>query len=161
MAAAAAAGLDPRPTPVDARALPDLLLRTWRTERVNRPKLGRPRPRDVASVLSSVKPALRSPIFLFGAARSGTTFLGECVGNLPEVSYHHEPVATKAAGRNVYEGTWGERRSRMFFRGVYSWLLRYQLEGGLRFCEKTPTNALLLPFLGRCLPGCPVRAHHP
>ena len=103
-------------------------------------------------VLSSVKPALREPIFLFGAARSGTTFLGECMGSLPEVSYHHEPVATKAAGRNVYEGTWSYRRSRMFFRGVYAWLLRYQLEGGLRFCEKTPTNAFLLPFLGRAFP---------
>ncbi len=152
MAAAAAAGLDPRPTPVDARTIPDLLIRTWRTERFNRRKVGRARPRDLGSVLSSVKPAIREPIFLFGAARSGTTFLGECVGNLPEVSYHHEPVATKAAGRNVYEGTWGERRSRLFFRSVYAWLMRYQLEGGLRFCEKTPTNAFLLPFLGRSFP---------
>ena len=152
MAAAAAAGLDPRPTPVDARTIPDLLIRTWRTERFNRRKIGRPRPLGVGSVLSSVKPALREPIFLFGAARSGTTFLGECVGDLPEVSYHHEPVATKAASRNVFEGTWGDRRSRMFFRSVYAWLLRYQLEGGLRFCEKTPTNAFLLPFLGRTFP---------
>ena len=152
MDAAVAAGLDTRPTPVDTRAIPDLLIRTWRTERFQRRKLGRPRPLGLGSVLSSLKPAIREPIFLFGAARSGTTFLGECVGNLPEVSYHHEPVATKAAGRNVYEGSWGERRSRMFFRSVYGGLLRYQLEGGLRFCEKTPTNAFLLPFLGRSFP---------
>jgi len=153
MAAAAAAGLDPRPTPVEWRTMVDLLQRTRKTERINRRKSGRPRPVGLGPVLSSIKPALRDPIFLFGAARSGTTFLGECVGRLPEISYHHEPVATKAAGRNVYDGTWGQRRSRMFFRGVYAWLLRYQLEGGLRFCEKTPTNAFLLPFLGRAFPS--------
>lgn len=153
MAAATNAGLDPRPTPVDAGGMFDLARRTLKTERINRRKLGRPRPRSPRAVVSSLKPALRDPIFLFGAARSGTTFLGECVGRLPEVSYHHEPVATKAAGRNVYEGTWGDRRSRLFFRTVYSWLLRYQLEGGLRFCEKTPTNAFLLPFLADAFPG--------
>lgn len=153
MAAATAAGLDPRPTPVDARGMFDLYRRTLKTERINRRKLGRPRSWSLGAVAASIKPALRDPIFLFGAARSGTTFLGECVGRLPEVSYHHEPVATKAAGRNVYEATWGERRSRLFFRTVYSWLLRYQLEGGLRFCEKTPTNAFLLPFLAETFPG--------
>ena len=152
MAAAEAAGVDPTPIPVRASTMAGLLLRTLKTERINRRKIGRRRRVGVGPVLSSLKPALRDPIFLFGAARSGTTFLGECVGMLPEVSYHHEPVATKAAGRNVYEGTWGYQKSRIFFRSIYAWLLRYELEGGLRFCEKTPTNAFLLPFLGRAFP---------
>ena len=52
----------------------------------------------------------------------------------------------------MYEGTWGYRRSRTFFRSVYAWLMRYQLEGDLRFCEKTPTNAFLLPFLCSAFP---------
>ena len=91
-------------------------------------------------------------MFVIGAARSGTTFLGDCVGHLPEISYHHEPPATKAAGRHVYEGLWSYRRSRFFFRSVYAWLLRVELDGDLRFCDKTPTNALLIPFLARAFP---------
>lgn len=145
-------GIDPTPVPVRASTLADLLRRTLKTERLNRRKLGRARRHGLRPILASIRPALHRPIFLFGAARSGTTFLGECLGMLPEVSYHHEPVATKAAGRNVYEGTWGYRRSRTFFRSVYAWLMRYQLEGDLRFCEKTPTNAFLLPFLSRVFP---------
>jgi LPS sulfotransferase NodH len=35
---------------------------------------------------------------------------------------------------------------------VYAWLLRSELDGHLRFCEKTPTNALLIPFLDRAFP---------
>ena len=77
---------------------------------------------------------------IVGAARSGTTFLGDCIGRLPEVTYHHEPPATKAAGRYVYQGLWGERRSREFFRLVYRWLVRVERDGDLRFAEKTPTN---------------------
>jgi hypothetical protein len=126
---------------------------TLRTERHSRRKLRRPRRLGVGPVLGSVLPHLREPIFLVGAPRSGTTFLGDCIGRLPDVSYHHEPAATKLAGRYVYDGSWSERRARVFFRTVYTWLLRYQLEGDLRFCEKTPTNAFLLPFLGRSFPG--------
>jgi hypothetical protein len=97
----------------------------------------------------SILPDLDRPLFLIGAARSGTTFLGDCVGRIPEISYHHEPPATKAAGRYVYDRLWSFRRSRWFYRSVYAWLLRVELDGGLRFCEKTPTNSLLLPFLDR------------
>jgi hypothetical protein len=152
MAAAAAAGIDPTPTPITLRTLPGLLERTWRTERINHGTLGRRRSFRPRRVAASVMPALRRPIFIVGAARSGTTFLGDAVGQLPEVSYHHEPVATKAAGRYVYDGSWGYRRSRMFFRTVYAWLLRYQVDGGLRLAEKTPTNAFLVSFLARAFP---------
>lgn len=152
MAAAVAAGLDPRPTPVTWPGLPRLLERTWRTERINHGTLGRRRDFSPARVLASVLPRLERPIFLIGAARSGTTFLGHAIGQLPDVSYHHEPVATKAAGRYVADGTWSEPRARRFFRSVYAWLLRYQVDGGLRFAEKTPTNTFLVPFLDRTFP---------
>ena len=42
-------------------------------------------------------------ILILGAPRSGTTFLGSCIGALAEVSYHFEPRVTKAAARQVYE----------------------------------------------------------
>jgi hypothetical protein len=152
MAAAEAEGLDPAPTPVSWRTLPRVLERTWRTERINHATMARSRTFTPARVLACVRPSLERPIFLIGAARSGTTFLGDAIGRITEVSYHHEPVATKLAGRYVYDGSWSERRARTYFRTVYAWLLRYQLDGGRRFAEKTPTNAFLVPFLGRTFP---------
>jgi hypothetical protein len=152
MAAAAAAGLDPSPTPVTLLGLPDLAIRTVRTEVNGRRALGRRLDVRPGRLLASVVPGLERPIFLVGAARSGTTFLGDALGALPEVSYHHEPVATKAAARYVHERRWSERRCRAFYRMVYRWLMRIELDGGRRFAEKTPWNAFLLPFLARTFP---------
>jgi hypothetical protein len=152
IAEAEAMGLDPRPTPITWATIYDLARRTWKAERRYYPRLARRRRLTSRRVRASILPAIRRPIFVVGAARSGTTFLGDCMGHLPEVSYHHEPPATKAAGRYVYERLWGYRRSRWFFRSVYAWLLRVELDGDLRLCDKTPTNALLIPFLDRAFP---------
>jgi hypothetical protein len=140
-------GLDPTPTPISWRNLHHWAVLTARAERRYYTRLNRSGKLTSAKLAASILPSLDGPIFVIGAARSGTTFLGDCVGHLPEVSYHHEPPATKAAGRYVYEGIWGFDRSRWFYRSVYAWLLRMEHDGGLRFCEKTPTNALLIPFL--------------
>lgn len=150
---ALAKGLDPDPTPIGLRKLRHWLLLSYRAERRYYRKLGRGRKLTSDRLRASVFPSLDRPIFVLGAARSGTTFLGDCMGRLPEVSYHHEPPATKAAGRYVSEGLWSERRSRMFFRFVYATLLRMEVDGDLRFADKTPTNALLLPFLDRTFKG--------
>lgn len=156
MAAAEAAGLDPVPTPITPRTLPDLAIRTLRTEVNGRRALGRRLEPSLGRLGASVVPSLDRPVFLVGAARSGTTFLGEALGALSEISYHHEPVATKAAARYVHDGLWSERRARAFYRMVYRWLLRVGLDGGRRLAEKTPWNAFLLPFLARTFPGLQV-----
>jgi hypothetical protein len=145
-------GLDPRPTPIRLTNLWRWAQLTWRAERRYYGQLGRPVRLTSRRLSRSVSPSLDRPLFLLGAARSGTTFLGDCVGRIPEISYHHEPPATKAAGRYVYDRLWGFRRSRWFYRSVYGWLMRAELDGGLRFCEKTPTNSLLVPFLDRAFP---------
>jgi hypothetical protein len=155
-AAAAAADEDPAPIPITWLSLPKWALKTYRAERRYYRRLGRGRRLTSSRLAASILPRIERPIFVVGAARSGTTFLGDCIGHLPEVSYHHEPPATKAAGRYVYEKLWGFRRSRWFFRTVYAWLLRVELDGNLRFCEKTPTNALLIPFLDRAFTGAQV-----
>lgn len=54
----------------------------------------------------ALDPRLRRPVFIIGAPRSGTTFLGNSLGRLPEISYHFEPRLTKAAARCVYDGSW-------------------------------------------------------
>jgi hypothetical protein len=95
-------------------------------------------------------PTLRCPVFLIGAPRSGTTFLGSCLAELPEISYHFEPVATKAAARYVYEGRWPRWKARWFYANVYTWLMREHLDGDLVFCEKTPRNAFIVPSLYEC-----------
>jgi hypothetical protein len=149
-----ASGLDPTPTPITLLNLPSWARRTYRAERRYYLRLGRPRRLTSRRLAASLLPRLERPVFIIGAARSGTTFLGDCIGRLPEITYHHEPPATKAAGRYVYTGEWGFRRARRFYRMVFSWLVRVELDGHLRFCEKTPTNAFLIPFLDRAFPGC-------
>lgn len=97
-------------------------------------------------------PRLRAPVFVLGAPRSGTTFLGSCIGALPEVSYHFEPRVTKAVARQVYQGTWSERRTARVFRTSYRLLLLAAGDGGRRFAEKNPENCFVVPFLARTFP---------
>lgn len=97
-------------------------------------------------------PRVRRPIFIVGAPRSGTTFLGGCIGRLPTVSYHFEPRLTKAAARCVYDGTWSERKAARVFRVNYGALLLAGGDGGLRFAEKNPENCFIVPFLFRTFP---------
>jgi hypothetical protein len=115
-------------------------------------KLDRHRPMSARRIVSSIRPKLERPIFIVGAARSGTSFLGTCIGHIPEISYHREPPATKAAERYVYEGLWSFRRSSLYFKSVYRWLLWMERDGDLRFAEKTPTNIFLIPFLSKVFP---------
>src|SRR6266567_9428280 len=100
----------------------------------------------------ALDPRLHRPIFIIGAPRSGTTFLGSCLGRMPEVSYHFEPRLTKAAARCVYDGSWTERRCAAVFRGFYSAMLLAGLHGGRRFAEKNPENSFVVPFLAEAMP---------
>lgn len=100
----------------------------------------------------ALDPRLRRPIFIIGAPRSGTTFLGNSLGRLPDVSYHFEPRLTKAAARCVYDGSWSARRGGTVFRLSYGALLLATLDGGYRFAEKNPENSFLVPFLAAEFP---------
>jgi hypothetical protein len=101
----------------------------------------------------ALDPRLHRPVFVVGAPRSGTTFLGACLAALPEVSYHAEPRLTKAAAQHVYEGTWSPRYGAAVFRLSYRALLLATLEGGRRFAEKNPENSFLVPFLAAAFPA--------
>ena len=103
--------------------------------------------------LRALDPRLGRPVFIIGAPRSGTTFLGSCIGRLPEVSYHFEPRLTKAAARCVYDGSWTRGRSAAVFRLAYSALLLASLDGGRRFADKTPENSFVERFLAETFPG--------
>lgn len=99
-----------------------------------------------------INPRVRRPIFIVGAPRSGTTFLGGCIGRLPTVSYHFEPRLTKAAARCVYDGSWSAAKAARVFRANYGALLLAGGDGGLRFAEKNPENCFIVPFLFRTFP---------
>jgi hypothetical protein len=91
-------------------------------------------------------------VFLLGAPRSGTTFLGDSLGAVPSVSYHHEPVATKAVTGSLVEGDWSAARARRAFRLTYTVLLASGHGAGRRFCEKTPQNCFIVPQLAAWFP---------
>ena len=99
-----------------------------------------------------LSPNLQQPVFIFGSPRSGTTFLGSCLAELPELSYHFEPVLTKAAVRYVYTQQWSKTNARLFYRLVYGWLMRLYGDGDLIFAEKTPRNSFIVPFLYEAFP---------
>lgn len=101
----------------------------------------------------ALSPRVRRPVFIIGAPRSGTTFLGNCLGRVPDISYHFEPRLTKAAARCVYDGSWPSRRGAVTFRLCYGTLLLAALDGGHRFAEKNPENSFLVPFLAAEFPG--------
>ena len=118
---------------------------TYRNERVHsREKSRHWTPRRLLRV---IRPNLTRPVFAIGAPRSGTTFLGQCLSELPEISYHFEPVITKAAVRYIHAGDWSMLKSKLLYRSTYAWLMRMSAETDLRFCEKTPGNCFIIPFL--------------
>ncbi len=135
------------PTPLHWRNL-----RSWvrKTRRVDDERYRGSRERVTAGrLLASALPRLRRPLFVVGAPRSGTSFLGDAIGGLPEFSYHYEPPMTKAAARYVFEGSWSFGKARRFYRWTYAWLLARHLDADLRFAEKTPQNCFLIDFLFR------------
>ncbi|MEM9006729.1 MAG: sulfotransferase [Cyanobacteria bacterium P01_F01_bin.86] len=103
-------------------------------------------------LLGNLSPNLKRPIFLIGSPRSGTTFLGECLGEIPGLSYHFEPVATKFFANYVFNQTWEVRRAQRYYRLVYAWLMQQHLDGDLRFAEKTPRNCFIVSFLSQTFP---------
>ena len=103
-------------------------------------------------LFSLLVPNLHKPIFIVGAPRSGTTFLGSCLAEIPEISYHFEPIGTKIAARYIYEGKWRMAKAKRLYKSVYAWLMRVHLDADLRFAEKTPRNCFAINFLSQVFP---------
>lgn len=113
---------------------------------------GHRRRRSLHRLRASLAPVLGDMVFIVGAPRSGTTFLGRALAAVPEFSYHFEPVLTKAAAPYVYAGLWSTERAASFYRRTYRWLARFRCDGDLRQVDKTPRNAMILGFLSTAFP---------
>ncbi|MBN1510694.1 MAG: sulfotransferase [Phycisphaerae bacterium] len=99
-------------------------------------------------------PNLRRAVFIVGAPRSGTSFLGECFAAVPACSFHFEPVLTKVAAEYVYLSAWPGFVSRFLYRETYKWLMRLRADADLRLVEKTPRHCYIMPFLAHVFPDC-------
>lgn len=136
------------PTPIKPGNLREWIAQT----RALDDQLYRPSDRPARGWLRRRLPRVRRPLFVIGAPRSGTSFLGDACGALDCFSYHYEPPLTKAAGRYVYEGLWRPWLCRLVYRATYAWLVARHRDGDLRFAEKTPQNCFQVPFLAATFP---------
>ena len=144
---------NPEPLPIGIGDMWRLAQKTYRAERRYYLKLERHRPmigqapggldlpeRSSGPSSSSAPPARGRPSWATASAASRRS---------PTITSHRPP---RPPGATSTSGLWGYRRSRWFFRLVYSWLVRVERDGDLRFSEKTPTNIFLIPFLSRAFP---------
>jgi len=96
----------------------------------------------------------RQPIFIIGAPRSGTSFLGRCISKLPSIAYFHEPDATKFAASQFGEQNWSSGFTALYHSSVYRLLIWGRTtEKNPRFAEKTPRNCFLVHFLADTFPS--------
>lgn len=101
--------------------------------------------------LSAPKVILKEPIFVVGAPRSGTTFLGDCLSSIPSVSYFFEPVFTKSLGYLVASDKLDVKIAQDLFLDTYSKLMSTQPKQN-HFCEKTPSNVFIIENLLKWFP---------
>lgn len=139
------------PTPLSWRTLPAWIRSTRRVddEHYRQPALPASHRRPLGRY---VRADLSGAVFVVGAPRSGTSFLGATFQALPGFSYHYEPPLAKALARVAVEEDWSERRWRRASRALYMWLLCRHGDGDRRLAEKTPQNCFVVDRLARALP---------
>ena len=98
---------------------------------------------------------LNRPAILLGTHRSGTTWLGDALSQAPELAYWPEPRQVW-----VYRN-WFRDDDRLTEADATPPIARYirsrfdrftRRHSATRFCEKTPSNCLRVPFVREVLP---------
>jgi len=98
---------------------------------------------------------LDRPIIIVGAARSGTTLLGELLSQHQDVAYWVEPKyiwryrnpMSPTERRSAAEAT---SRVKRYIRSTFATFVNKH--EGSRFMEKTPTNCFRIPFVYKIFP---------
>lgn len=95
---------------------------------------------------------INEPIFIIGSPRSGTTFLGKIIENIPTISYNFEPPMTKYYSKLVYDREVTHKEAEKFYKLTYSILYKLINKNKIRFAEKTPRNVFVAEFLYKIFP---------
>jgi len=98
---------------------------------------------------------LRKPVCIIGAARSGTTILGQLLANHPDVAYWEEPkylwqYRKPHASHDKRSSEEATARVRSYIRSQLAQHVRRS--DANRLVEKTPSNCFRVPFVYRVLP---------
>lgn len=99
---------------------------------------------------------LDRPVFIIGAARSGTTMLGEILALHPDVAYWLEPkyiwrYGAAASRTDVRTAEEVSEDIRNYITNSFSSFL--DVEKKSRFVEKTPSNVFRIPFIYELFPN--------
>ncbi|MFC1560802.1 sulfotransferase [Pseudomonadota bacterium] len=96
---------------------------------------------------------IENPVFIIGCPRSGTTYLGEVLEKLPNVSYFFEPPTFKFYSRLIYQ----KKRDSKDLRRLYDWCFRTLLfvapGTGPRILEKNPNHTFIAKELIEAYPS--------
>lgn len=107
---------------------------------------------DALKVRLSAFGPLPDPVFVLGCPRSGTTYLGELLEELPEVSYYFEPPILKYVSRFVYLSQSPSWQISLFYRVFLRTLLLFAPGTGKQIVEKNPNHTLVAPKLLKVFP---------
>lgn len=95
---------------------------------------------------------VENPVFILGCPRSGTTYLGRMLAELPSVSYYFEPPILKYYSRLVYEGSVTVKQATKFYRQACRSLMLFAPGRGSRFIEKNPKHTWVAEALYHAFP---------
>lgn len=105
------------------------------------------------------KMILDKPIIITGAARSGTTIIGNIIGKHSDVAYWVEPnyiwkYKSAKLHTDMIPKDYATKEVKNF---IISRFVKFtELHNKKRFAEKTPANSLRLPFVREVLPNCKI-----
>jgi hypothetical protein len=99
--------------------------------------------------------SIESPIILIGMQRSGTSWLGRALSNATDLAYWSEPRQVWSYGNyfrpdDLLGQEHANKKIKSYIRKRFSNYTKKQ--GAQRFCEKTPTNCLRIPFVHEVFP---------
>ncbi len=122
-------------------------------------RFARTQRRVIPAFLSGIKTriaafsSLPDPIFILGSPRSGTTYLGELLEELPEVSYYFEPPLLKYLARNLYTNSPLTSSTKILYKLVFRTLLFFAPGTGRQIVEKNPNHTFVYNELLKIYPN--------
>lgn len=130
-------------------------IKKWLYTLKNARRLVKVRPNITESITTrfAAFSGIKNPIFIIGCPRSGTTYLGEILESLPNISYFYEPPTFKYYSRSIYQKT----RNSKDLRRLYDWCFRTLLFAapgtGRRILEKNPNHTFIAKELIEAYPN--------